>query len=159
MASGFSRSSRSEISSNVREIGAAIKLIEAETATAVRKGVRAALVAGGESTKDAIKEKAREQRLNRAADATTVKVSFAVRSGGVRIATNQKKAPMARPLERGSQGSGGAYNRHPVFGKAARVNQPTRPYFFAGAQAEDRPNEEKVLAAIDAACRAAGWHL
>lgn len=147
----------SEFSSNIRQIAAELKLIDKATATAVRKSIRVAVTKAAEGTTAAIKAKAAEEGLVQAAAATKLTVSFSVRSGGAKIATNQRKAPMARPLERGSQGSGGAYNRHPVFGRKVYVNQPTRPFFFGTAAARERVNEEELIAAVDEACRLAGW--
>ena len=149
----------SKFDSNIREIAAEIKLMEKKNAAAVRKAIRVAVTEAAQGTTDAIVEKARQEGLLQAAAATKLKVSFSVRGGGAKIATNRTKAPMARPLERGSQGSGGAYNRHPVFGRKVYVNQPTRPYFYGTAQARERVNEEELIQAVDEACRLAGWRL
>lgn len=147
----------SEFSSNIREIAAEIKLYDKRTASAIRKAARVAVAEMAAGTTAAIKAKAVDQGLEKAAAATSMKVSFSVRSGGAKIVTNQRRAPMARPLERGSRGSGGAYDRHPVFGRKVYVNQPTRPYFFGSAQARERINESELIAAVDIAIRAAGW--
>jgi len=148
----------SEFSSNIRQVARELKTIDRATATLVRKAIRVAVADAAQSTTDAIRAEAGRQGLHRAAAATTVKVSFSVRGGGATIATNRRKAPMARPLERGSQGSGGAYNRHPVFGRKVYVNQPTRPYFFGSAKAQEPISERKLIEAVDEACRLAGWH-
>ena len=95
---------------------------------------------------------------------TNLKVSFSVRSGGATIATSQRRARYARPLEQGSKGSGGAINRHPVFGgpgtrhpNAPYVNQPTRPFFFAAAKAEEPLSEALLIARVNAAVAFAGF--
>ena len=147
----------SEFSSNIREIAAEIKLYEKATAAAIRRAARAAVTKAGEGTVKAIKQKAHDEGLFQAEDATRLTVSFSVRSGGAKIATNRRKAPMARPLEKGSQGAGGAYNRHPVFGRKVYVNQPTRPYFYGTAQDRERLNEKELIEAVDVAIRAVGW--
>lgn len=69
------------------------------------------------------------------------------------IKANPRRMPAGKEnlpalFEFGSQGSGGRFIRHPVFGGKVRVNQPIRPYFYRNAlRAEPRVQAEllKVL--------------
>ena len=149
----------SAFSSNMREITAELKSMDRRCATGVRRAIRVVVTEAGASTTAAIKAKASEQGLVQASAATAMRVSFSVRSGGAKITTNQRRARYARALERGSQGSGGGFNRHPVFGRPVYVNQPTRPYFFGAAEAQEPVSEEKLIAAVEAACVEAGFRL
>jgi hypothetical protein len=44
-------------------------------------------------------------------------------------------------------GNRGAFNRHPVFGGPAWVDQPTRPFFMRAVRAKER----QVVAAVQSA--------
>lgn len=160
----------SELSSNIRQLARELKETDRKTASRVRRAIRLAIAEAATSTSAAIQDAARAEDLTRAAAATSVRVSFAVRSGGAKISTDQKKAPYARPLEKGSQGSGGKYDRHPVFGSGTVgplrqgqrralvwVNQPTRPFFYPTVSAMEPFSEEVFSAAVDTALAEAGW--
>lgn len=176
----------SEFSSNIREIAAELKETNARTAAGVRRAIRKSISIAAIATTEAIKEAATAEGLKQAHDATNVKVSFSVRSGGAVIRTNQLRARYARALELGSKGSGGAYDRHPVFGSSgagplkegfsriAQVqgpmrqgqtrrtvvmyNQPLRPYFFDTAKGMEPFSEAAMDAALDWALAEAGWN-
>lgn len=160
----------SEFSSNIRQIARELKETDRKTATAVRRAIRLAVAEAAKETTDAIRDAADAEGLVQAKAATRVKVSFGVRGGGGVIATDAAKAPYARPLEKGSQGSGGAYDRHPVFGSTTFgplkqgqrratvwVNQPTRPFFYSTAKQMEPFNEDAFSAAMDTALAEAGW--
>jgi hypothetical protein len=85
---------------------------------------------------------------SRIPSATKVKVGFGARSSGVQIHVDAGAAPHARPLEFGNNGG---FNRHPVFGGPAWVNQPVRPFFMPAV----RSNERQVIDAVGAAIAAA----
>ena len=80
--------------------------------------------------------------------ATRAKVGFGARSAGVQVLVDAGKAPHARPLEFGNRG---AFNRHPVFGGPAWVNQPTRPFFIRAVRANERQVVNAVGTAIEQA--------
>lgn len=177
----------SEFSSNIRQVAAELKETNAKTAAGVRRAIRKSVAIAAIATNEAIVAAAKAQELNDAASATNVKVSFSLTSGGAVIRTDQNKARYARPLEVGSQGSGGVYDRHPVFAgngngplregqswfvekigplkqgqhrvnqNRVYVNQPTRPYFFGTAQAMEPFSEAALNAALDVALQEAGW--
>jgi hypothetical protein len=69
--------------------------------------------------------------------ATSVQVSFAAKSGGVRVKVDASRAPEARPINHGGQG--GEF-RHPVWGHGPRnkwhwAPQAARPFFNAAGTA------------------------
>lgn len=80
--------------------------------------------------------------------ATKIRVGFGARSAGVTVHVDRNAAPHARPLEFGNRG---AFNRHPVFGGPAFVNQPTRPFFMRAVRANERKAVTAVQTAIDEA--------
>lgn len=175
----------SEFSSNIREIARELKETNAKTAASVRRAIRKSVSIAAIATTEAIKAAAAAEELHQAHDATNVKVSFSVRSGGAVIRTDQTKARYARPLEKGSKGSGGKFDRHPVFGSDGEgplrqgfsrmapmigplregqkrrtmvwYNQPTRPYFYDSAKAMEPFSEAAMDAALGAALEEAGW--
>lgn len=76
--------------------------------------------------------------------ATKLKVGFGARSAGVTVQVDAAQAPHARPLEFGNRG---AFNRHPVYGGPAWVDQPTRPFFMRAVRAA----EPKVVGGVQSA--------
>lgn len=107
-----------------------LRQVDPKMAAALRNGVKRAAL----PVVQAVKENAEAQGLHRAAAATTVAFSSTSRLGiTATIRTDHKKAPMARPLEYGSQGRS-IVNRHPVFGHDVWVDQPTRPYFWSAVR-------------------------
>lgn len=172
----------SEFSSNIRQISRELKETNAKTAAGVRRAIRKSIAIAATATNEAIVAAAEAEGLHKAAAATNVKVSFAVRNGGAVIRTDQNKARYARALEKGSKGAGGAYDRHPVFARGGLrpgqsgplrdpthfrndggytvtyVNQPTRPFFFDTALAMEPFSEGAMNAALDLALMEAGWH-
>ncbi len=91
--------------------------------------------------------------------AIQIRTSLTASRPGVRIVVDSKKAPHARPWERGSKRNGPANLRHPVFADAERqtreewtwVTERTRPFFFPAVEV-GRP---AVIAASSAAVLAA----
>ena len=164
----------SEFASNIREIAAQIRELDKATATAVRKAIRVTVAEQGKATLDAIKaaeafstgKSSDPQKYPRIplAAATTLKIAISTRSAGAVIAVNTKKAPQARPLEGSPGGRGDGRNRHPVFADKGKsrsqwkwVNQPKKPFFFAPAKAQEQITEKEFIAAVNEACRLAGW--
>lgn len=175
----------SEFSSNIEQIARELKETNKKTAAGVRRAIRKSVAIATIATTEAIKAAAEGEELHRAAAATNAKVSFSVRSAGAVIRTDQKKAPYARPLERGSKGSGGKFDRHPVFGSDKEgplkqgfsrmepmigplkegqtrrtmvwFNQPTRPYFFDTAKGMEPFSEAALDAALAIALEESGW--
>lgn len=83
------------------------------------------------------------------AGAIVATFSYSERSASAGIKARRSRMPRGKEnlpalFEFGSQGSGGRYIRHPVFGTETRVNQPIRPYFFRNA----REHTAKVQAAM-----------
>jgi hypothetical protein len=127
-----------------------LRATEPKLASALRKGIKDA--AGPVVVE--VKAEAEAQGLHRAAAATSVRFSSAKRNGiTATIRTDHKAAPMARPLESGSQGSGGRFNRHPVFGRDVYVNQPVRPYFWTAVKKTSPQVGQRIKAALDAVFR------
>lgn len=171
----------SEFSSNIAQIARELKETDGKTAAAVRRAIRKSVEIATIATTEAIQAAAEAEGLHQAHDATGSKVSFALRSAGATIRTDQRRAQYARPLEKGSKGSGGAYDRHPVFARGGLrpgqsgplqnpshfrnkggytvtyVNQPTRPYFYGTALAMEPFNEAAFDAALATALQEAGW--
>lgn len=80
---------------------------------------------------------------------TTVSFSGRGRGGGVTIRVNSRKAPHARVLERGNDGSRSSSFRHPVFGdRDAWVSQPTRPFFFPAIHANRDEVKKRIAEAV-----------
>lgn len=113
-------------------------------AAAIRKGVRSAAA----PVLAAVKAEAEAQGLNKAAAATTVAFSSTSKQITATIRTSLRKAPYARALEYGSQGAGGAYDRHPVFGSETRVNQPVRPYFWSAVKRSSHASQAQIMRAL-----------
>jgi hypothetical protein len=68
------------------------------------------------------------------------------RSGGVMVFIDAKRAPHARPL---ALPNNGVFNRHPVFGGPAWVNQPMRDSFFPTIRAAEPALVRDVQAAVN----------
>lgn len=85
--------------------------------------------------------------------ATRIRVGFTGGPrGGVLVFVDSKAAPHARPLEFGSQGRSDV-NRHPVFGRAVWVDQPTRPFFMPAVVATEPVVVREVQSAINDALK------
>ena len=80
----------------------------------LRRELRPQLRASAAHIVDDMKNRA--SYSSRIPDAIGMGVSFSSRSGGITIRVNSKKAPHARVLERGNDGSRSGSFRHPVFG-------------------------------------------
>jgi hypothetical protein len=143
-----------------------LRATEPKLAAALRKGIKDAAA----PVVKEIKAEAEAQGLHRAAAATSVRFSSTKRNGiTATIRTDHKAAPMARPLEYGSQGraksagqASGGVNRHPVFAQVGStayedpkrwVDQPTRPYFWVAIIRKSPEVGQRVKAALDAVFR------
>lgn len=168
-------------SSNIDQIAREIKETNKRTAAGVRRAIRQTVAITAKAAEEAIKAAAAAEGLEKAKAATNVTVSFNLKGSGAVVRTNLKKARYARALELGSKGSGGAYDRHPVFARGGLhpaqsgplknpshfrnggghtvvwYNQPLRPYFFDTAKALEPFNEATWIGALDTALVEAGW--
>lgn len=88
---------------------------------------------------------------------------FTGKSATLSIKVDAKIAPNARPLDRGSQGSGGRYDRHPVFGASHWtragwhwVDQPLRKFFDRGSVAAFDACEKEMDEALGAVVKFLG---
>jgi hypothetical protein len=79
------------------------------------------------------------------------RVGFGPRSGGVLVYIDADMAPHARPLEFGNTRSG--FNRHPVYGGPAWVDQPTRPTFMPTIRSAEPMVVREIQEAINAVFR------
>lgn len=177
----------SEFSTNIQQIAAELKLMDKKFAVNVKRAIRKTVAEAGAATTEAIRAEADAKGLNKAKQGTSMRLLFSERTGGAKIITSRKIAPYARPLEQGTRGSGGEFNRHPVFERTSEqrkslqkkadahavigfvyrhqikklgttwVNQPTRPYFYSSAKKMEPLSELKLLAAVDLACEATGF--
>lgn len=142
-----------EVTSNdLNDAYRAIRKVDPLLAAAIRKGVRLA----AQPVVQAVKASASQQGLEKAAAATTVAFSSTSRQITATVKTNLHRAPYARALEYGSQGSGGGYDRHPVFGRETRVNQPTRPYFWSAVRRSSNASKQQITRALQDVFRTAG---
>jgi hypothetical protein len=151
---------------DLSSFGRFAKGLEKQDAAALRKRIRTAVNTVGADVLKEIRADAswstgststKKNPHSSIPAATRLRTSLAARGAGITVATNGRRAPHARPLERGSKGSGGAYDRHPVFAKGGLrpgqlgplrnrshfrnkggyevvyFNQPTRPFFYKNA--------------------------
>lgn len=115
----------------------------------LRRHLRPQLRAGGQHIVSDMK--ARASYSSRIPGAISMTVSFAARGGGVRFRVNARRAPHARVLERGNDGSRSSSFRHPVYGdRDAWVSQPTRPFFFPAARAGREQLKRNITDAVKA---------
>lgn len=127
-----------------------LKSCSKKYASAVRKQIRAAVTEAGA---DIVAQVRREASWStRIPAATTIRPNFTARSAGIRIVTNRRKAPHARPLEFGNKDGNPDVLENGTGGK-----MPTRPFFFKAIEKTDKATEQKFLDAIDKACREAGF--
>lgn len=122
----------------------------------LRKELRPQLRAAAEVIRRDMK--ARASYSTRIPGAIRLDVSFSGRGkgGGVRLRVDSKRAPHARVLERGNDGSRSSTFRHPVFGdRDVWVSQPTRPFFFPALEANRDQVKKNISAAVQAALRKA----
>ena len=146
---------------DMEELAREIRLVDKKFATAVRSNLRKAVTEAGAEITAAIKAQASWSK--RIPGATSLAMSFGAQKVSVRVKTNAKQAPHARPLEFGTAGNPGV-NRHPVFVKKGQpvakgrwVNQPTREFFFSAAKAMTPVVERKIQTAIDTIAIDAGF--
>ena len=129
-------------------INAELKSCSKKYASAVRKQIRAAVTEAGA---DIVAQVRREASWStRIPAATTIRPNFTAKSAGIRIVTNRRKAPHARPYEMGNVSPTELVN-----GTGGRM--ATRPFFFTAIEKTDKATEQRFLDAIDAACREAGF--
>ncbi|MEU1736462.1 HK97 gp10 family phage protein [Streptosporangium sp. NPDC020145] len=119
----------------------------------VRKELRPVLRKAG--TRARTRAKANASWSRRIPGAIRLSVSFTKRRPGVALRVDGRRAPNARPLENlGKQGT----FRHPLFGDRERwVSQRARPFLFSAAQAEWRPINAEIAAAVSTAARKHGF--
>ena len=124
-----------------RELG----MVPLELRRELRPQLRAAAVHIVDDMKD------RASFSTRIPNAIRMSVSFSAKRGGITIRVNSKKAPHARVLERGNDGSRTASFRHPVFGDTDTwVSQPTHPFFFPAIKAGRPELQKRISAAVRA---------
>lgn len=139
----------------MRDLVAEMRLVDKKFASAVRKEIRAAITEAGAEI--VAKVRASASWSSRIPGAVSLRPNFTARSAGVRIVVNRRKAPHAGIYELGNKGASDAATfTHPVFGKGEAV-QATRPFFFTSIERQTPDTERRVLAAIDQACRDAGF--
>ena len=110
---------------------------------ALRRELRPQLRAAAVHIVDDMKDRA--SYSTRIPNAIGMSVSFSAKRGGITIKVNSKKAPHARVLERGNDGSRSNTFRHPLFGNTeVWVDQNTRPFFFPAIKA-GRPELRKRI--------------
>lgn len=87
--------------------------------------------------------------------ATKISITFAGRRPGVKIVTNAKRAPHARPFENlGDQGT----FRHPVWGnRDVWVTQKARPFLFPALEVKGGEAVKEISRVVDRATRDAGF--
>lgn len=124
--------------SEVRAFADQLRDFPKDMRRSLRREIREAT---GELTRDI---KSNASWSSRIPGAVKTRVGFGARSSGVQVYVDARAAPHARPLEFGNRGG---FNRHPVFGGPAWVEQPTRPFFMRAV----RSNEKQVVAHVQSA--------
>lgn len=88
--------------------------------------------------------------------AATIQPTFrySKNSAAAGIKANRRRMPAGKEnlpslFEFGSQGSGGRFIRHPVFGSKVRVNQPIRPYFYRNANDSAPRVQHELVKVLD----------
>jgi prophage DNA circulation protein len=137
----------SEFHVDLTQLSRELKETDKKFAAAMRKNIRAAVAESGAELLQAMREKASWSK--RIPAATSIATAFSTRAASVRIKTDKKKAPHARPYEMGSKAGGGGQLRHPVFGRKTWVVENTRPFFFAAVEAKTTEIDAKMQAAVD----------
>lgn len=118
----------------------------------LRRQLRPEIRAGAETLVRDMKSRA--SYSSRIPSAIRTTVSFSSKSGGVTIRVDTRRAPHARPLERGNHGGRADSFRHPVFGnRDVWVTQPTRPFFFPAVKAGRKQLVEHISRAVKASLR------
>lgn len=121
----------------------------------LRKALRRNLRRTAEPIKRRVQANASWSR--RIPGAVKITTSLTARHPAVGIKVDSKKAPHARPLERGSKGRR-TVNRHPVFGnREVWVDQPTRPFFFGATNGAMPDVERAAIDAVNEAAKKAGF--
>lgn len=130
-----------------------LRMVDKRWAASIRREIRAACEEIGQSALVKIRNASAwstgAKHGTSIADATTLRPNFTLRSAGVRIVTNRRKAPHARPFE----GVGG--NSEFVNGRGGKIG--TRPFFFKSVKELDRDVETELLKAVDIITREAGF--
>lgn len=126
------------------------------------KEVQAALAPALDAAAGVIADKAKENASfsKRIPAAVYTKHSFAAGKGGAVVGVDASKAPEARVLELGNEGSRGPKFRHPVFGNRDNwVEQDRQPFLFPAVTSE-RPEAVAIIAdAVKEAARLGGLTL
>jgi hypothetical protein len=120
----------------------------------LRRELRPKLRASAQHIVDDMRQRA--SYSTRIPGAIRMTVSFSGRGsgGGVKIRVDSQKAPHARVLERGNDGSRSSTFRHPVFGNTdSWVSQKTRPFFFPAIKAGKTELRNNIRAAVAAAMK------
>jgi hypothetical protein len=162
-------------------LGAHLKELDKKFATALRKRMRDGVTKAGEDLVTAVRLKAAWSK--RIPAATALKTSFAVKTAGVTITVDAKKAPHARPLEFGNKNTypgrtklaqkiakelhaprTGRGLRHPVFPDPKKprsewnwADMDTRPFFFAAEAAASQKIADDMKQILDDVARDAGF--
>lgn len=101
-----------------------LKTIDPAFARAIRKNLTAVIRQQGDGVLSEVRSRASwSSRIPRA---TTIQVRYNTKGASVRIQTDKRAAPHARPLD----GASGPTFRHPVYGRDTWVNQSARPFFM-----------------------------
>lgn len=133
---------------SVRDFAKALGKVSPE----LRRQLRPQLRNAGQHVLDDMKRRA--SYSTRIPGATRMTVSFDAKGGGIRFRVSAARAPHARVLERGNDGSRSASFRHPVFGdRDVWVTQATRPFFFPALQAGRPEIKRGISAAVKASLR------
>jgi hypothetical protein len=138
------------VSVDLITVSQALRKTDKAFAASVRRELRKAVREEGEILLASIKTKAAWS--SRIPGATSIAVTLGVKSANVRIRTDKKKAPHARPFDRGT--STGKL-RHPVFARGADkatwswTTEPTRPFFFVTIGARDAATTRRFNDVVD----------
>jgi len=132
----------------ITRLAAELGLVPIELRRELRPQLRAAAVHIVDDMKD------RASYSTRIPNAIRMSVAFGSKTGGITIRVNSKKAPHARVLERGNDGSRTASFRHPVFGDTETwVSQPTHPFFFPAIKTGRPELRKRISEAVSASLR------
>jgi hypothetical protein len=132
------------VGTDLSTVSAALRKTDKAFASSVRRNLRAAVREEGQATLAEIR--ARASWSSRIPSATSIAITLGVKSASVRIRVDKKKAPHARPFEKGNDGG---RLRHPVFGRGGWATEPTRPFFFSAIGSRDPAITKRFNDVID----------
>lgn len=134
-------------------------MVDKRFAASIRREIRAACDVIGESAlvkvRNATAWSTGAKHGTSIADATTLRPNFSIKSAGVRVSINRRKAPHASVFDLGNHDDGTENEGTFDNGKGGKVAK--RPFFFKTLKDLDPEIETELLRAVDIITREAGF--